>query len=756
MTPFPTKDEIRDWIRDNPGRASKRDVARAFNIKGAGRIELKRILRELTAEGAIPGRKRSDRGRDGLAPVELLQVIARTDDGDLLAEPTVWEGKGTPPRALFVPQKGGPALGIGDRILCRLSPVEGGDPPLEARLIRKIGSAPNRVLGIFRQADFGGRIEPVDKKSGHEWRVEPGDRNGARDGELVEAIQIGPRNRMGLPKARVTERLGDPQAPKSVSLIAIHEHGIPDSFPDRVLEEAAKAEPVTEPGRREDLRDIPLLTIDPADARDRDDAVCALPDPDPENEGGFILWVAIADVAHYVRPGSALDREARKRGNSTYFPDRVVPMLPDALSGDLCSLHADVPRPCMALRIVIGADGEKRAHRFTRGLMRSRASLAYEAAQAAADGDASAVPDGLAEEVIAPLWQAYAALKKARDRRAPLHLDLPERQIILSDEGRVTSVAFKERLDAHRLIEEFMVLANVCAAETLEQRRRPTMYRVHEEPNPDKIEALRAVLEEVGLTLAKGQVLKTSQFNRLLDAAADTEDAEMVSLSVLRSMTQAYYSPRNFGHFGLNLKRYAHFTSPIRRYADLLVHRALIASFGWGSDGLTPEEEEQMEEIGEAISQTERRSMLAERDTNDRYLAAYLADRVGAEFEGRVSGVAKFGLFVKLDETGADGLIPVSALGHEYFRHDPDDQTLTGEQSGRVIGLGMPATVRLSEAVPVTGGLLFELLSIEGKALPRGKGRRAGKGRRSGPASGKRKQIRHKIKRNKVRKGSRG
>ncbi len=492
------------------------------------------------------------------------------------------------------------------------------------------------------------------------------------------------------------------------------------------MDEADRAKPAGLKGR-EDLRHLDLLTIDPADARDRDDAVLAIPDDDPRNAGGFILWVAIADVAHYVRPGSALDREARKRGNSTYFPDRVVPMLPDRLSGDLCSLHEDVPRACIAVRMVIDAQGEKLTHDFHRGLMSSRASLTYEQAQAAFDGQPDTATEPLAEPVLKPLFAAYEALKTARAARQPLDLDLPERQIVISGEGKVTSVDFKERLDAHRLIEEFMVLANVAAAETLIAKKTPLLFRVHEEPDPEKLDALRETAEAAGLTLAKGQVLKTAHLNRLLAQAEGTDSDELINMSTLRAMQQAYYAPTNFGHFGLALRNYAHFTSPIRRYSDLIVHRALIRAHGWGPDGLTLEEEADLEATGQHISDTERRSMVAERDTKDRYLAAYLSERVGSEMSGRISGIAKFGVFVKLDESGADGLVPIRDLGGEYFHFDRESQTLMGADTGRVIALGQRMQVRLKEAAPVTGGLILEPIAIEGEPPTKGSSGRPGR-----------------------------
>jgi ribonuclease R len=470
------------------------------------------------------------------------------------------------------------------------------------------------------------------------------------------------------------------------------------------------------------------VTIDPPDARDHDDAVWAHADDDPKNKGGHVIWVAIADVAHYVRPGSALDAEARKRGNSSYFPDRVVPMLPDRLSGDLCSLHEGVPRACLAVRMQIDAEGNKIGQRFVRGLMKSIASLNYAEVQQAVDGMPNDKCVPLMDEVITPLYAAYAALKSARAQRQPLELDLPERKVVLSDEGRVTSVSFAERYDAHKLIEECMVLANVAAAETLLAKASPQLFRVHEEPSQEKLENLREVAQSAGLVLAKGQVLKTAHLNKLLQAAAGTDHAEVVNISTLRSMTQAYYSPANFGHFGLALRSYAHFTSPIRRYADLVVHRSLVSSHNWGDDGLQPRDIERLEGTAKHISETERRSMLAERDTNDRYLAAFLSERLGEEFSGRISGVAKFGVFVRLDETGADGLIPMRALGREYYHLDRDAGTLTGSDTGVVIGLGQRVTVKLSEAAPVTGGVALELISLDGKTISRSKGSQRGRG----------------------------
>ncbi|TNE63435.1 MAG: ribonuclease R [Rhodobacteraceae bacterium] len=748
MSSIPTKDEILQWISDHPTQTAKRDIAKAFGIKGAARIDLKRVLKELEDEGHLRKQRKTYRDPDKLPPVSVLAVLAPDMDGDLFAKPLEWAGEGPEPRVLLSLRESDPAVGEGERILAKLQEVKADDHQYVARLIRKIGSNPRKILGIYRKGAEGGRVVPIDKGNEKDFLVRPGNDYGAQDGELVEAEQAGPKNRMGLPNARIVTRLGDPSAPKAVSLIAIHQHGIPDDFPDEVITEADKAKPAGLKGR-EDLRDLPLVTIDPADARDHDDAVWAEFDLDPKNEGGFVLWVAIADVAYYVTPGSALDREAWKRGNSTYFPDRVVPMLPDRLSGDLCSLHEGVPRACLAVRMVIDADGKKLSHRFMRGLMRSVASLNYAEVQAARDGQVSDKCGPLMESVIEPLYGAYEALTRARKARQPLDLDLPERKIVLGDDGRVKSVALAERYDAHKLIEEFMVLANVAAAEELFHRNRPLLYRVHEEPSDEKLDALREVAQASGFTLAKGQVIHTSHLNKLLAQAEGTDHDELINISTLRSMTQAYYHPENYGHFGLALRSYAHFTSPIRRYADLIVHRGLISAHGWGKDGLSEEDMERLESTAKHISETERRSMTAERDTNDRYLAAYLSERVGNEMTGHISGIQKFGAFVKLDETGADGLVPVRSMGAEFFHYDPKEQTLMGADTGMVISIGQKVVVRIAEAVPVTGGLELELLSIDGASLPRGPRRAKGRvvSRKYNKGKAKKDKLRKKVER---------
>ncbi|MEQ1717776.1 MAG: ribonuclease R, partial [Hyphomicrobium sp.] len=501
-----------------------------------------------------------------------------------------------------------------------------------------------------------------------------------------------------------------PQDQRQISLIAIHAHGIPEDFPESVIAECEHLDAPMLAGRT-DLRNVPLLTIDPQDARDHDDAVHAEADPDRRNEGGWIVTVAIADVAHYIEPGSKLDREAQLRGNSVYFPDRVVPMLPEKISTDLCSLREGEERACLAVRMVFNKNGEKRSHAFVRGMMTSAAKLSYQEAQAAIDGDVSAKCQPLMETALKPLWAAYAALSAARNKRGPLDLDLPERKIILDAEGRVARITTPERLTAHRLIEEMMIQANVAAAETLEENKSPLVYRVHDQPSAEKLKGLRDFLETLDMKIPHAGALTPSAFNTVLAQAKDLPVPDLVNEVILRSQAQAEYAPKNIGHFGLNLARYAHFTSPIRRYADLLVHRALVRALGLGAGGLTDEEIPRLTVIAKAISDTERRAMAAERETNDRLIAAHLADRVGATFEARIAGVTRSGLFVKLKDTGADGYIPISSLGNDYYHHVEAAHALIGARSGEGYRLGDRVEVRLLEAIPSAGAMRFEMLT---------------------------------------------
>jgi len=724
---LPSRDEILAFIareretagERGPAKISKREIARAFDVTGDDRIALKRLLKELEAEGAIERRGKGLHKRGMLPAVVLADIVARDRDGDLVAQPAEWdEEQGRAPRiAVGLPRKprpGTPAPGVGDRVLLRVELLPGapaGEPTYSGRVIKLLTRAKGQLLGIFRdRPGGGGRVVPIDKRNvgRGELEVAAGAEGDARNGDLV-AVDVLRPTRLGLLQARVTERLGAIDTERAVSLIAIHAHRIPHTFGKDVLAEAERAAPATLAGR-EDWRDIPFVTIDPADAKDHDDAVHAEPDPDPANTGGFILRVAIADVAAYVRPGSPLDREALERGNSVYFPDRVVPMLPERISNDLCSLRPAEDRPAIAVEMTIGKDGHKLHHRFHRIMMRSVAKLSYAQAQAAIDGAPDETTAPFQTTVLAPLFEAYGALKIAREKRGPLDLELPERKILLTPQGTVARVVTPIRLDTHRLIEEFMILANVAAAEMLESRHQPFIYRAHDEPALEKLDNLADFLATIDIKLAKGQVMRSAQFNGILARVRGTDNEHLVNEVVLRTQAQAEYVAENYGHFGLNLKRYAHFTSPIRRYADLVVHRALIAGLEFGPDGLPPSVHAELPEIAAQISAAERRAMAAERETTERLIAAHLSAQVGATFQGRISGATRAGLFVKLDETGADGFIPAALLGDDYFRHDEAHHALVGSRTGQIHRLGDIVTVRLVEAAPLAGALRFELL----------------------------------------------
>ena len=691
------------------GQADVGDLAQRFGLKGGERRALREMLKGLEQDGKLGKRGRKGFAQAGaLPPVGVADVVEKDADGDLYVRLT--KAGGDAPQVRLAPGKGdtGGAPGLGDRVLVRFETNEAGE--IEARLIKRLGQSAHKVLGVIRKSKHETRVEPVDRKSKESLILTESDAAKLKDGDLVLAEVGSAPQRYGPKRGRVLEVVGREDQPRAASLIAIHSHGIPTGFSPAAEAEAKAARP-PELGKRTDLRHIPLLTIDPPDARDHDDAVYAEPDTDLRNPGGWIVWVAIADVSAYVRPGSALDREARDKGNSVYFPDRVEPMLPEALSAGLCSLREGENRACLAVRMVFDARGKKTGHQFVRGLMRSAAKLSYEQAQNAIDGLPYDATGPLLESVLKPLWAAYATMKIGREARQPLAIESLERRIVLDEDGKVVSITPRASLEAHKLIEEMMIQANVCAAQTLEQRGSPLIYRVHDAPSQEKLRSLAEFLGTIGVAWTKGEAARTDRFNRLLADTHEGPHADIVNEVVLRTQMQAHYNTENIGHFGLNLDRYAHFTSPIRRYADLIVHRALISALKLGDDGLSDFDVTRMKDTADLITQAERRAMAAERDATDRYVAAFLSDRVGADFEGRITGVTRFGLFVRLSETGADGLIPVSSLGDEYFIHDDRAHALVGERTGRRWPLGRMVQVRLLEATPITGGLLFEMLS---------------------------------------------
>ncbi|MFN3958675.1 MAG: ribonuclease R [Parvularculaceae bacterium] len=704
---FPTKDQIATFLREAEGDISRRDIARAFNVKGDDRARLRTLIKEMQAEGAArPAGRRRIASATALPPVLAIDVMSVDDDGDMLCLPSSWEGETEPPIIRLSAKAARdvkPPPGVGDRLLARLTPS--GDDSYDARVIRALGRGAHRFLAVFRKTKTGGVAEPVERRARNSFSLDGANAGAAKDGDLVW-IEAEPRRGGGMGRARVKGIAGHVDDRSAYSLIALAAHDAPVDIPKDVIEEAERVKPPSLDGRK-DLRDLPLLTIDPEDAKDHDDAVWAAPDEDPSNPGGFRIIVAIADVSWFVRAGTKLDREAQRRGNSIYLPDRVVPMLPERLSNDLCSLKLGLDRPAIAVEMTIDAQGVKRRHRFMRIMMRSCAKLSY------ADAQMIIVDRGATGPVAGTVHALHAAFEtrwKERSKRAPLDLELPERKIILNEDGAVARIIKRERFDAHRLIEDFMILANVSAAETLEQRRTPQIYRVHEAPDPEKLESVRDYLDDLGYSLAKGAP-KPAQFNQILKIAGERGQQEMISDVILRAQRQAVYSTDNLGHFGLALPRYSHFTSPIRRYADLTIHRALVAAAGLGDGGQTAQEAAQLPRIAGLISDLERRAVAIEREATDRYLAAYLEAHIGEEFSGRIRGVTRFGLFVMLDATGADGFVPARGLGDDRFDFVEERHALVGARTGAYFRLGDPVKVRIVEAAPLRGGLVFEMLS---------------------------------------------
>jgi ribonuclease R len=722
---LPSRDEVLAFIAGQkapegakkPNRIGKREIARAFGVKGGAKADLKVMLKDLEVEGAIQRGRKAFHAKGRLPAMVVADIVARDRDGEMIAKPVDWSEAGEAPRILLrrshAKKDRGPAPGLGARVLLRAAfePDAGPrDPAYSGRVVKIIDKAKARVLGVYRELkEGGGRVAPVDKRAREEFFVPAGMNEGARDGDLVALEQIR-EGRFGLPTARVVERLGSLKSESAISLIAINAHQIPYVFSAAALAEAAAARPAGM-DHREDWRQLPLVTIDPPDAKDHDDAVHAAPDPDPANPGGFVLTVAIADVAHYIRPGSALDKEALERGNSVYFPGRVVPMLPERISNDLCSLRPNEDRPALAARMIIARDGRKLSHSFHRVMMRSKAKLAYEQAQRAINGAPDEATAPLVETVLKPLYDAHAAIKIERARRNPLDLDLPERKLILNADGSLARVIWPERLEAHRLIEEFMILANVAAAESLETANAALIYRAHDAPSLEKLNDLNEFLATIGVKFARGERVRPAHFNGVLTRVKGAPHEALVNEVVLRSQAQAEYAHENYGHFGLNLRRYAHFTSPIRRYADLIVHRALIRALRLGDGGAPDAPPKELAGIAERISAAERRAMAAERETTDRLVAAFMSEHIGATFKARIAGVTRVGLFVRLAETGADGFIPAASLGADYFRFEEGARALVGTRSGETFRLGDEVEVKLLEAAPFAGALRFEMMS---------------------------------------------
>lgn len=701
------------------GAVTKNDIAAAFKIKGDVRIALKDILRDMTDAGQIIkiGGQRYTIPQ-GLPEVMPLRITSVTLDGDLFAEPAEWDtdAQGPKPKIeIEADAKDHATLSEGDLILARIKKDE--DDTYTAKIIRRIDTATASIVGDVIDTKRGHAVRTLAKRGADHFDIADADLNGAKAGDLVRA-EITRARGADTHFARVLQVIGQVGDPRVISLVAAHELGLRTEFPAAVVQEAEKMPRPTMGDDRHDLRKIPLVTIDGEDARDFDDAVFAEPDENPENPGGFHLIVAIADVSYYVRTGTYLDAEAYKRGNSTYFPDRVLPMLPEGLSNDLCSLKPKEDRYCLAVHMWIDKTGLMIRQKFVRGLMKSVARLTYTQVQAAYDGKPDTTTEPLLRPIIFPLYEAYKLLLKSRLARGTLELEVPERKILVDDTGAMCGIAIRERYDSHKLIEEFMILANVAAALALQTKKAPCVYRMHDRPSFEKIQNLRTYLSTFDIDVPKGDVDEPAQLAVILNKAKGKPFAQLISESMLRSQMQAHYATDNIGHFGLALNHYAHFTSPIRRYADLLVHRSLISAYGFGPGGLADDTRAELATMCEHISITERASMEAERNTVDRFSAAFMADKIGATFTATISSVTRFGLFVRLTETGADGLVPIRMLENDFFIHDERLHALIGRRTGIVYRLGAPIRVELIEAAPLAGALMFRAADEMGADIP--------------------------------------
>lgn len=715
--PFPTEKEILTFINDQETPPSRREIARAFGLKNKDRTRLREVLKSLKDRGLLDQNKKSDtsdmsskkkviRGVQSYQPFRVPDVLpirieSVTDEGDLVARPTdenyqaitvMVDGKRAARRK--------PPPGVGDRLLVRLTPSSDklmfwGD------IIRTLGRQSETFYGFVRKASRGFSFLPVDRSFKRLLNLQVPRSLKLKPGDFISGKLHRHRGQFTVTPEQI---LGHESDKHIISAIAIHTKGLREHFPIEAIKLAEKAElPSVE--NREDLRELPLVTIDGEDARDFDDAVFA----EKEREGWHIV-VAIADVAYYVRQGDALDQEALLRGNSTYFPDRVLPMLPEALSNGLCSLKPGEDRACLAVHMWINKQGLLKKHQFVRGIMRSHARLTYSEAQKALDGKISGLEKGFISTEVKSLYGAYLCLQNARDERGSLDFDKDEPKVLIDKQGNPSGVEFNERLESHRLIEEFMITANVAAAKTLEEKGFPCLYRVHEPPNPEKVDDLRESLKGLGLKMAKAQSLQPKVFKHILQHVKGSPIEHLVNQLVLRTQARASYSPKNGGHFGLNLPRYAHFTSPIRRYADLVVHRALISCCKLGEGGLPKDfKPTTLEEVASHISETERTSDKAAWDTVERFTALLLMPQVNKVFSGRIDGVARAGLFIELEGTAATGFLPRRMLSDNpyEFAFDPVHHQLKSRR--KTYTLGDTLDVYLAEANPLTGNILLGL-----------------------------------------------
>lgn len=713
---LPLDEEIIAYLTQRPSAVSKQELAKYFKVQGREPRQLfKKQLLALVKKDLIKKEKGRNfsAGEAGKMPAVIRVKILEFNEDRFcfIAEP--YDVHENAPKFVYIRQKDLPKARENDFFLVRL---EEKNKKYWGNPLKRIFPELDEIVCIANvkpthsnQADTADLImlTPTNRRIKDMFYLKQSDHQDINNRDLVT---ISAADGDG---AKFVANLGPSDDISNVSLIAMHEHGMRIKFPGDVVELAEKADLPPLSKTREDFRDLPLVTIDGEDARDFDDAVYAYFDTDAK------LWrlhVAIADVSYYVRYNDALDKEALKRGNSTYFPDRVIPMLPEALSNGLCSLNPDVDRACMMIVMSIDEHGQLKNQKIKRGLMKSKARLTYTQVQHYIDGETKSEMIGDVSKVenhIQDLHTLYKILRKAREKRGALDIHGSEQKIIFGDDGKVKELGVRVQLEAHKLIEECMVLANVAAATLLEAKQAPCIYRVHDKPAAERLTTLKTFLDGFGYNFeAKGDI-QPSTLNNILKKSAGKIEQHAINETVLRTQCQAQYTPDNIGHFGLALDRYAHFTSPIRRYADLIVHRSLVRAYKLDEkdgkrDGLTDEQASRLEGVSEIISTTERTSSRCERDTTSRMTALYLEAQDEKVFDAQISGVSDFGLFVRLPQFGAEGLIPMRKLPNDYYVNDEKTKSLRGRRSGRIYQFLATMRVRLLEIDPLLNSILFK------------------------------------------------
>ncbi len=723
--PIPSRDEICAAMEQAGGPLTPKALASKLDIHtDPHRRALENRLKAMVRDGQLI------RNRAGklclMRHLDLLTgiVMAHRDGFGFVRPDDGSDDVYLPPREMR-------AVWDGDRVAIRVSSDRAGRR--EGRIVEVLERRTTTVVGHFH-TERGIDYVREENERRTEVLIARGERGGAKPGDMVQIEIVQHPTERSLAIGRVTKVVGRLDQPGIETEVAILAHGIPSEWPEAVVQAAARI-PTTVPSRakqgREDLRKIPLVTIDGADAKDFDDAVYCEP-----HDEGWKLIVAIADVSHYVEPDTALDREAQARGTSVYFPDRVVPMLPEELSNGLCSLNPQVDRLCLACEMIVSRQGVVKRSRFFSAVMRSAARLTYEDSAALLDGGKARGTHAKLLPMLVSLRDVYRAFARARQKRGSIDFDLPETKIELNVQGKVEAIHPVERRETHRLIEECMIAANVEAAKRIRKSRLPSLYRVHEGPDAERLEELILFLRSFGFKVPS-EKLTPKHLADVIERVGGKPEAELVETVVLRSLKQARYQPRNIGHFGLGLGAYAHFTSPIRRYPDLLVHRAIKWSIEHGTSKGFPYSMPEMEQLGERCSRAERRADEAVWDVEEQLKVLYISTRIGEEFNVIVSSVVPFGIFVRVPELKIDGLVHVSSLPRDYYHRDSTGTKLVGDRTGRTYRLTDTLDVRLTNANVEERKIDFALVDREEDTVEEAaaSGRASGRGRRRGRRS---------------------